>query len=84
MALGFSASQNQKDVKKVLGGSGITQYVIGDIKEDLAEGQLNENIKQIFIDTYQGWADGAQGDPNDIDGFTFDEDEMTDPEEEGG
>jgi hypothetical protein len=48
MALGFSASQNQKDVKKVLGGSGITQYVIGDIKEDLAEGKFEDETNQYL------------------------------------
>ena len=37
---------------------------------------LNEiNIKQIFQDTYDGWADGYHGDPNDVAGFIFDEEE---------
>ena len=47
----------------------------------LAEGELNENIDQIFKDTYDGWADGYHGDPDDVAGFTFDEEEQTDPED---
>ena len=50
-------------------------------RQFLTEGQINENIDQIFIDTYQGYADGAEGDPNEIDDFTYEEEEMTDSEE---
>ena len=46
---------------------------------------LNEiNIKQIFQDTYDGWADGYHGDPNDVAGFIFDEEEQTDDENDIG
>ena len=47
MALDFSASQNQKDVKKALGDNGITRYIIGDIKEDLAEDRGGFEMKEL-------------------------------------
>ena len=50
----------------------------------LAEGQINENIDQIFKDTYDGWADGYHGDPDDVAEFIFDEEEQTDDENDIG
>ncbi len=46
-------------------------------RQFLAEGQINENIDQIFKDTYDGWADGSASDPDDVAGFLFDEEEQT-------
>ena len=52
-----------------------------DIKKKLS---LNENIEQIFKDTYDGWADGYHGDPDDIAEFLFDEEEQTDDQNDIG
>jgi len=49
-------------------------------RQFLAEGQINENIEQIFKDTYEGYAEGFQGDPDEVDEFTWEAEEMTDPE----
>lgn len=49
-------------------------------RQFLAEEQINENIEQIFKDTYEGYAEGFQGDPDEVDEFTWEAEEMTDPE----
>lgn len=49
-------------------------------RQFLAEGQINENIEQIFKDTYEGYAEGFQGDPDEVDEFTWEAEEMTNPE----
>ena len=50
-------------------------------RQFLAEGYINENVEKIFKDTYEGYADGFHGDPDEVDEFTWEAEEMTDPEE---
>ena len=74
MAIDFPASADEKEMKSIMLDNGITQYVIANIKE---EKSLNENIDQIFKDTYDGWADGYHGDPDDVASEIFDEEGQT-------
>jgi len=44
-------------------------------RQFLAEGYINENVEKIFKDTYDGYADGFQGDPDEVNTFVWDEKE---------
>ena len=53
-------------------------------RQFLAEGQINENVEKIFQDTYDRYADGFQGDPDELEEvneYTWEAEEMTDPEQ---
>ena len=44
-------------------------------RQFLAEGQINENVEKIFKDTYDGYADGFYGDPDEVNTFVWDKEE---------
>ena len=44
-------------------------------RQFLAEGYINENVEKIFQDIYDGYADGFQGDPDEVNTFIYDKEE---------
>ena len=44
-------------------------------RQFLAEGYINENVEEIFKDTYDGYADGFSGDPGEVNTHVWDEKE---------